>query len=992
MILRLVWLVLALTGFCSLCAKAQLTISSPVPRMVVQRNQVNQASVLITGTAPATATSIDVRFVPLVAGQGSVTAWTTVPFLSGSRVFRGFATATGGWYRLDVRASAGTTLVAQTSVNRVGVGEVFVVAGQSNAVGGFEREPGAADDRVSCVDIRQLNRIEEQLYPLQFGHASSGSNIGPSQPPHIWARLGDKLVSRLNVPVLFLGAAQPATSSTQWQQSAAGSSGALLPYQRLGSVLRSYVARTGMRAVLWHQGEGDIDGSEAAYFSNLKYIIGKTREQTGFGQLAWLVSRVSYTQGATNPGVLMAQNRLANEVSDVFNGPATDDLTGPDNRLGDNVHLAGNGLVRFIDRWDQSLNADFFSRSTPYTPADASSLLTSGYPLSLVNRPGSVVLVPSFRTTPVETGNQYYVQVVGVNDNTVVAESARGLTNPLSLTLPTGLNSSYRLRTLATAPALTGTLSESFTVSSSAPVTAYDAPTPAIVQGGTSDTDIIRVGYRYEADSHGFFAMIQANTTVETRMQRLDGGSFSDTNWQVAPPVSQAPDYTEFADFDYVRNYPPAALGVGGVEPGRYRLSVRRQGSTGDGSWIETTFLNGRTTLYQGMEPVAPLPPVLTLTNAVPSVCPGGPFTVSFTQTETPADAGNQYTVQLSDGTGSFASPVSLGSGTSSPIAVTVPTSVSAGTVRRIRVVASSPVVASAPGDSFTVCSNTVNLADLSLAMRFSNRLVLLNTPVSCTVLVSNSGPAPASGVLIQSRLPIGLTFVDATDNAISSANGIVTINAGTLSPGSQGYVYRLRATQAGTYAVAAQITASQTPDPDSQPNSGTGDGQDDATTADLRTTPGQDTLYVSPNPNQTPLPPIQSNQPATSSNSADLSLALITKQLTAPQSGTLDVSLTISNRGGASAQLVGVQILLPSGWQLLSGSSLSQSGQTVSGTIVGVPTADSTTVKFSLRVGSAGTVQAQISSSSISDPDSTPGNGYTNGEDDTASLMIRIK
>jgi uncharacterized repeat protein (TIGR01451 family) len=961
--------------------------------MVIQRNQANQANVLITGTAPATATTIDVRFVPLVAGQGSVTAWTPVPFLSGSRVFRGFVTATGGWYRLDVRASTGNTVVAQTSVNRVGVGEVFVVAGQSNAVGGFEREPGATDDRVSCVDIRQINRIEEQLYPLQFGHASSGSNIGPSQPPHIWARLGDKLVGRLNVPVLFLGAAQPATSSTQWQQSAAGTSGSLLPYQRLGSVLRSYVARTGMRAVLWHQGEGDIDGSETAYFSNLKYVIGKSREQAGFSRLAWLVSRVSYTQGATNPGVLMAQNRLANEVSDVFNGPATDDLVGSDNRLGDNVHLTGNGLVRFIDRWDQSLSTDFFSRSTPYTPSDASSLLTSGYPLPLVNRPGSVLLVPSVRTTPTDASNQYYVQVVGASDNSVVAESARGLSNPLSLTLPTGLSGSYRLRTLATSPALTGTLSESFTVSSSAAVATYDAPTPAIIQGGTADTDIVRVGYRYETDSHGFFAMVQANTAVETRMQRLDGGSFSDTNWQVAPPVSQAPDYTEFADFNYVRNYPPAGLGVGGVEPGRYRLSVRRQGSTGDGIWFETTFLNGRTTLYQGLESVGSLPPVLTLTSVAPTVCPGGSFTVSFTQTETPVNAGNQYTVQLSDSDGSFVSPISLNSSTGSPIAVTLPASISAGAVRRIRVVASSPVVASAPGDSFTVCSSTANLADLSIAMQVSNRILSLNTPVSCTMLVRNSGPAPASGVQIQSRLPTGLTFVDATDNAVSSANGIVTINVGTVGTGSQvGYVCRLRATQAGTYAVAAQLTASQTPDPDSQPNSGTGDGQDDAATVDLRTTPGQDTLYVSPNPNQTPLPSVQSNQPPTSTNSADLSIALSTNQLTIPLNGTLDVSLTVSNRGGAQAQLVGVQVLLPSGWQLLSGSSLNQSGQVVSGTVVGVPTADSTTVKFSLRVSSAGTLQAQINSSSISDPDSTPGNGYINGEDDTASLMIRIK
>jgi uncharacterized repeat protein (TIGR01451 family) len=513
------------------------------------------------------------------------------------------------------------------------------------------------------------------------------------------------------------------------------------------------------------------------------------------------------------------------------------------------------------------------------------------------------------------------------------------------------------------------------------------------VQGGTPDSAIIRIGYRYETDSHGFFAMIQSNTTVETRMQRLDGGPFSDTDWRTAQPISQAPDYPEFADFNYARSYPPAAMAVGGVEPGRYRLSVRKQGSTGEGIWFETTFLYGRTTLYQGSESVTAVPPVLTLTDPVPNVCPGSAFTVSFTRTESAVNATNQFTVQLSDTSGSFTNPTAIGSGTSSPISVTLPATTNPGDIRRIRVVASSPAVSSAASETFVVCSNIANLADLSMTMQADVRVVPLTKPVTYTLSVTNEGPATAPNVVLQSRLPGGLSFVDAKGTAISSTNGVVTISAGSLPAGVQtNYVFRLQATQPGNYALATQVTASPTPDPDSQPNSGTGDGQDDSATIDLRTTPGKDTLYVSPNPNQVPLPTVQSNQPATSSNLADLSLALRTNQLIVPQSGTINVSLTVSNRGGGNASSVGVQVLLPSGWQLLSGSSLSQSGQVVSGTVSGVSAASSATIRFTIRVSGAGTLQSQISSSSISDPDSTPGNGYTNGEDDTASLMIRLK
>jgi hypothetical protein len=39
----------------------------------------------------------------------------------------------GGWYTLGVRATVTGRLVAEVLVERVGVGEVFVVAGQSNA-------------------------------------------------------------------------------------------------------------------------------------------------------------------------------------------------------------------------------------------------------------------------------------------------------------------------------------------------------------------------------------------------------------------------------------------------------------------------------------------------------------------------------------------------------------------------------------------------------------------------------------------------------------------------------------------------------------------------------------------------------------------------------------------------------------------------------------------------------------------------------------------
>ena len=265
-------------------AFAQLRITNPVARMVFQRNLASEATITVTGTAPPAATLVEVRFVPLAVGQGSTTAWKRVDLLPGTAVFRGQVTVSAGWYRLVVRAKTGSsgTVLAETRVDRVGVGEVFVVAGQSNVVGGFQRVPDAVDDRVSCVDFRQ-DSLSEQLLPLRFSHVSYGTSIGPSQPPHIWGLLGDRLAQRLNVPVLFLGAALGGTDSSEWQQSAAGVIGASVNasvYRRLGAVLLHYVRRTGARAVLWHQGESDqLNGTNTqAYFDNIRYVIEKSRQ------------------------------------------------------------------------------------------------------------------------------------------------------------------------------------------------------------------------------------------------------------------------------------------------------------------------------------------------------------------------------------------------------------------------------------------------------------------------------------------------------------------------------------------------------------------------------------------------------------------------------------------------------------------------------------------------------------------------------------------
>ena len=88
------------------------------------------------------------------------------------------------------------------------------------------------------------------------------------------------------------------------------------------------------------------------------------------------------------------------------------------------------------------------------------------------------------------------------------------------------------------------------------------------------------------------------------------------------------------------------------------------------------------------------------------SASTGASVSVPFTSVGT-FNAGNVYTAQLSNAAGSFASPISIGTVTSTAnsgtIAATIPAGTAAGTGYRIRVVSSNPVV--------TGTDNTVNLS-----------------------------------------------------------------------------------------------------------------------------------------------------------------------------------------------------------------------------------------------------------------------------------------
>lgn len=289
--------------------------------------------------------------------------------------------------------------------------------------------------------------------------------------------------------------------------------------------------------------------------------------------------------------------------------------------------------------------------------------------------------------------------------------------------------------------------------------------------------------------------------------------------------------------------------------------------------------------------------------------------------------------------------------------------------------------------------------ADLSVSVQVNNRTPDVGEPVSYSLTLRNHGPAAATGVSWQNRLPASLDFVSGETGVLHSGTAVSGHNLSLARDASVTFVYQLRPTQPGTFQNAVQITTSQQPDPDSQPDSGTGDGQDDTAWVGIRTPSSSGAQYRSPNPQQVPLPPVAPNQPAPDPAKADLSLAMHVSSRTPEVGEPVTFTLTVRNAGGLAASNVVVRDTLRDLNFLSSPTNVNvvSTGNgyvVVEGTVASLAVGGLVQLIFTAAATTGGylTNRAHIWSSSVADPDSTPGAAWAPGEDDAVRVDLRVR
>lgn len=344
---------------------AELKVNSPREWQVIQRQADGLGLLRIGGEKPA-GTTLEWRCLDVKGGE-----WQSLETKGEETAFTaGIQLPAGGWYQIELRARAADRIFAETRISHVGVGEVFVVAGQSNAGNHGSGRHQSQTGKVTSFDGKSWSPCADP----QPGASGDAGSFLPA--------FGDALARALGVPVGLAAVAQGATSVREWlpqgepvsklTTTGAGlrevspgvyaSNGAL--FERLASRLDA-LGHSGCRAVLWHQGESDagqvrsgypaerqISGDE--YFAYMRNLILATRARAGW-PVPWVTALATY-HSETDPAdeeFRSAQKRVW-EAGLAWAGPDTDALRG---EWREEVHFNAKGLQKHGEVWAEKILA-----------------------------------------------------------------------------------------------------------------------------------------------------------------------------------------------------------------------------------------------------------------------------------------------------------------------------------------------------------------------------------------------------------------------------------------------------------------------------------------------------------------------------------------------------------------------------------------------------------------------------------------------------------
>jgi hypothetical protein len=372
---------MCLVATCSLSAQpAAISLTAPLDYQVFQRQTMTSGAVHIRGTAHLPADRAEARITGKSMTGPLEGNWVRLKLEKSSEEFSAALNEpSGGFYQVEVRLLWHGRQVADITVPHVGIGEVFVIAGQSNSTNYGEVRQTTETGMVIAFDGTRW-QVANDPQPGVQDHSTKGSFI---------PAFGDALYRRYGVPIGIAAVGHGSTSVRQWLP--AGEPVKVMPTMTKfvtrsadgelvcdGTLFSGMMQRIqelgphGFRALLWHQGESDAHQATEHQISPDDYrhmmvdLITASRKSAGW-DFPWIVAEATYhtPQDPGSPEFEAAQRSLWQDGL-ALEGPNTDTL-GPAYRQngGKGVHFSDAGLKAHGALWAQAVERFIDAAPTP---------------------------------------------------------------------------------------------------------------------------------------------------------------------------------------------------------------------------------------------------------------------------------------------------------------------------------------------------------------------------------------------------------------------------------------------------------------------------------------------------------------------------------------------------------------------------------------------------------------------------------------------------
>ncbi len=327
-----------------------VTIASPSHYQIFQRNAAGKADIPVSGSYTGACSAIEARY------TGHSSDWTLLT-LSPDNTFRGtLVNQNQGQGNVEVRCSSNPAAIDRKRY--VGVGDVFLVAGQSNAEGRITSPQFYTHPTMRAGVFDQSGKWREAYDPTDSSLADQYS---------IWPLLATKIMASQQVPVAFITTAEGSTgllgNGGTWTKPQGSFNGCVDAVRRSGI--------NGLKAVLWYQGETDAVlalTSPDQYEQPLKKFRADLSTELGFDALKLVAAQIGYvdTIDSTESRVSMDAVRLGTTQAwesdeHIIAGPVLYDLDLSMGAGGDGVHILtpAHGEVE-AERWWHMLSFHFY--------------------------------------------------------------------------------------------------------------------------------------------------------------------------------------------------------------------------------------------------------------------------------------------------------------------------------------------------------------------------------------------------------------------------------------------------------------------------------------------------------------------------------------------------------------------------------------------------------------------------------------------------------